>query len=677
MNTLRKLSIDEVIRVQNTEDVETTTAKVVFPRSISATPKVSVIVPVYNLADNLEECINSILNQDLQNFEIIAIDDGSTDESLKILTKIAQKDSRITVLSQKNSFAGVARNAGISVAAGEYLLFLDGDDFFEQDLLSEVSAFMDRDKSDVAIFQYKYFNTETNADETEIKGINKKIVNLDENNHILVNTSDVSGELFTFSNPMPWNKMFRASFVKDNNLRFQNLVLSNDVYFSDTALSISNKISVIYKPFVHYRYNNNSSLRNRRDEFPYCFYECYSAIHKFLINHNIWEIYKATFLNSFASTIIFTIDKVFLKKNEVKLFVKHKIIPEFFKTEEDFSCVKESYLAKLNKFGVLDESIPEPVISITSFPARIATVNQTIESIINQNYPYKCITLWLAESQFPNKEADLPEALNKLREAKSLIIGWCKDTKSYKKLIPSLQTYKKDPIITIDDDLIYPIDWLERLVKAYIEDPESIHTMRAHGLLVDTLLNIQPYSTWRSNMDKAEKSYFNFFTGVGGVLYPPKSLSENVLNEKDMLKLCPNADDIWFWAHALLNRTKINLVTPNIGRLNYVPGSQDGDTPLWKINVTMGLNDLHIKNLVSKYPEIKDVLLEELSDAQSYKRLWGSLLITKSENPDNFYYKKITFLGIPVYTYKRTPNYYSEKCLFISKSFVSKLIYRR
>jgi glycosyltransferase involved in cell wall biosynthesis len=669
MNTVRQFSPNETIIVQNTDCVDNSEAKVVHARNISPSPKVSVIVPVYNLADNLEESIESILNQNLQDFEIIAVDDGSTDSSLEILIEFAKKDPRITVLSQKNSFAGVARNAGISVATGEYLLFLDGDDFFEQDLLSVVANFMDRDKSDVAIFQYKYFNTETNADENEIKGINKRIADLDENNHILVNTADISDELFTFSNPMPWNKMFRASFVKDNNLRFQNLVLSNDVYFSDTALSISNKISVIYKAFVHYRYNNSSSLRNRRDEFPYCFYECYSAIHEFLVNHNIWKTYKATFLNSFASTIIFTIDKVFLKKNEVKLFVKHKVIPEFFKTDEDYSCVKESNLAKLKKFGVLDESIPEPVISITSFPARIATVNQTIESIINQNYPYKCITLWLAHSQFPNKFADIPKELNRLYEAKSLIIDWCDDTKSYKKLIPSLKIYKDDPIITIDDDLIYPVDWLERLVNAYKADPQSIHTMRAHGLIIDTLLNIQPYSTWKSNLSEANKSYFNFFTGVGGVLYPPNSLSKNVLNEKAMLKLCPNADDIWFWGNALLNRTKVNLVTPNIGKLNYVPGSQDGDTPLWKMNVTMGLNDLRMKTMIEKYPEVIDVLFEEITHAKTTRKFLGMIRITKSDNNSDvseYYYRRVSICGYTLYLYRKTPNYRQRKLLFIS-----------
>lgn len=652
----------------NTTSNEENKAKIIHEGGATSVPKVSIIVPVFNLSEYLSESLDSMLNQDFHNFEIIAVDDGSTDNSLDILLDYASKDKRITVMSQKNCYAGVARNTGLSIAKGEYLLFLDGDDFFEPNLLSYVTKVMDSDRSNVSVFQYKYFNTQTNCDEPENKGINKKL-NKNGEEHILVDTASIASELFTLVNPMPWNKMFRASFVKEHNLKFQNLILSNDVFFSDTALSLTDKISFIYKTFVHYRYNNNSSLRNKRDEYPYCFYECYCSLHDFLEKHQIYEKYKKTFLNSFVSTINFTIEKTFLKRNEVKLFVKHEVVPKYLQNEEDLVLIKASYLEKLKKYGVMDLNIPEPVISITSFPARIATVNQTIESIINQNYPYKCITLWLADSQFPNKEKDLPESLIKLKDAKSLCIGWCEDTKSYKKLIPSLKKYPNDAIITIDDDLIYPVDWLERLVCAYMNDKSSIHTMRAHGIKIDSLLHIQPYANWMSNMDCAEKSYFNFFTGVGGVLYPPKTLSDNVLNEKQMLKLCPNADDIWFWANAVLNRTKINLVTPNIGNLNYVPGSQDGDIPLWKVNVTMGLNDLHMSNLLKKYPNVLDVLFEEITNANINSKFFGVIKITSGCRGD-YSYKKLSFMGGNLYVRKKTPNITEVKYPFMSIKMV-------
>ena len=92
--------------------------------------KVSVIVPIYNASRNLRQCIDSILAQTFSDFELICVDDGSTDDSLSILREYEAADSRVRVLTQTNQHAGVARNAGKAVAQGEYLVFWDSDDFF-------------------------------------------------------------------------------------------------------------------------------------------------------------------------------------------------------------------------------------------------------------------------------------------------------------------------------------------------------------------------------------------------------------------------------------------------------------------------------------------------------------------------------------------------------------------
>ena len=100
--------------------------------------KVSVIVPVYNTQDYLNECIDSVLNQSLADFELICIDDGSTDASLEILKDYEKKDNRIQVFSQKNSGLAASRNAGLNVAQGEYVLFLDSDDYLKSDTLEKL-----------------------------------------------------------------------------------------------------------------------------------------------------------------------------------------------------------------------------------------------------------------------------------------------------------------------------------------------------------------------------------------------------------------------------------------------------------------------------------------------------------------------------------------------------------
>ena len=121
-------------------------------------PKVSVIIPVYNTAEFVGECLDSLLNQTLTNIEIICVDDGSTDDSLFILRKYAEVDKRITVLTQQNKGAGVARNYGMSVAKGEYLSFLDSNDFFAHDMLSATTDAADKTQADIIVYRFEKYN---------------------------------------------------------------------------------------------------------------------------------------------------------------------------------------------------------------------------------------------------------------------------------------------------------------------------------------------------------------------------------------------------------------------------------------------------------------------------------------------------------------------------------------
>ena len=620
-------------------------------------PKVSIIIPVFNVELYLSQCLDSLIEQTLTDFELITVDDGSSDSSLDILMDYATKDNRITVISQNNNYAGVARNAGLTVASGKYVIFLDGDDFFERDMLEEAVKALENENSDIVYFQYKYFNVETNKDEDLLRGRNKKIDHQGKG-YISIDPKTLKEDIFTFVNPMPWNKMLSLDFVKNNGLRFQNLLLSNDVYFSFTSIITSTKITLLYRPLVHYRYNNSNSLRNKRDEHPFCFYECYSRLYEFLEKtNNFNEDTKKAFLNSLASSIVFTIENTFYKRNEVKLFAKHNIIPRFFKSKDDFSLIKTNHLKKLSKFGLTDSSIPEVVISFTTYPARIRTVGQTITTLIKQNYPYKFIVLWLADSQFPNKEKDLPEDIIELIKHGSLVVDWYKDIRSYKKLIPSLKKYGNEILVTVDDDLLYPEDMIERLILAYQKNPNYIHTLRAHGIVLDSLFNFRPYNKWINPLNNSSPSFFNFLTGGAGCLYPPNTLSKRVFDVNKIQKLCPLADDIWFWANAVIKGTKINLVTPTIGTLKYVPGSQDAGETLWKTNVLKNQNDKQLDKVIKEYPDIFEKLLEEYTSAKSRSYLFSTINIRQGNNNGcKYYYLKL--FGFLIYK-----KFISENCV--------------
>ena len=263
------------------------------------------------------------------------------------------------------------------------------------------------------------------------------------------------------------------------------------------------------------------------------------------------------------------------------------------------------------------------IVSLTSFPARIKIVHKTIETILNQTLKADKVILWLAESQFPNKENDLPNKLLSLTK-KGLSINWYhKDIKSYKKLIPTLIEYPNATIITSDDDILYDSKWLETLYLPYIiNQTQTIYCHRAHQILFDENNEIKKYIDWNFNISSDTSSYNLLFTGVGGVLYPPHSLHKDTTNENLFTSLCPHADDLWFWAMALLNHTKIQPINVYKSKLKTILGSQT--TALCHDNVRNGRNDLQLNNLLSHYSEIYELLdhnLPSLEKKRKYKTI--------------------------------------------------------
>lgn len=232
------------------------------------------------------------------------------------------------------------------------------------------------------------------------------------------------------------------------------------------------------------------------------------------------------------------------------------------------------------------------------------------------------VILWLAKEQFPNKENDLGESLLKLVN-NGLKIEWCEDIKSYKKLIFALPKYPNDIIVTADDDIYYLDNWLELLYKDYLKNPNCIHSHRVKQITFNSNQEVNPYINWTSHISNIEPSVLNFFTGCGGVLYPPNSLHKDILNKNLFMSLCPTADDIWFWAMAVLNDYKINLITDNFSNQQLLRINSERDSgyseekTLYEINVLNGHNDTQMKSLMEHYPQILKILRDAYSALNS------------------------------------------------------------
>lgn len=633
-------AVQNIIKVKNAEGETDTQATVIVKNNINYTPKVSVIIPVYNVAEYLPECLDSVIKQTLKEIEIICVDDSSTDNSVEILKEYASKDNRITVIVQKNLHAGVARNAGLAVAKGKYLSFLDSDDFFEPTLLEENYKIAEKENVDLVFYQYHTYNNDTKEIE-RTGGINFECP-VNEEGYGVISVKDVTDRIFTICNPMPWNKLIRKDLIDKNQIRFQSLTASNDVYFSLVALACSDKIALFYKPFVYYRHNRKDSLKNNRDKNPFNFYEAYKGVYRTLNNKNLYDEYKSSFLRTLVSSSFWTMEHTDAMRTTVRNFIKERIVPEFNITGSDKEQLPKHLIDKLNR---LEE--PEVIISLTSFPARIGTVNQTIESLLNQTMKADRVILWLAPEQFPNKEADLPQELLDLRE-KGLTIDWYHDIRSYKKLIPALKKYPDAIIVTADDDLIFKNNWLSLLYSAYLKDKTKIWSHRITRLyrssgkmhILDRSLYLNENGDYKQELKFGNA--FNKLTGGAGSLYPPKSLHPDVMDEDAFMKLAPTSDDIWFWIQAIRNGFKVAVVDNNLYKLQYVPGSQEES--LYKINDAGGHSVFftHLNNIMANYKDVEKIFNEDQKENEQALKETKKALRNKYKDQLCDWYKRVT-----------------------------------
>lgn len=342
-------SLNTII-VKNANGDPDTTAKIIVQNQIDYIPKVSVIIPVYNVEQYLRECLDSIVNQTLKEIEIICIDDGSTDSSLDILKEYATKDKRITIITQNNLYAGVARNAGLTVAKGEYLSFLDSDDFFELTLFEETYNIAQKEKSEIVFYKYTYYDDKSKTKERET-GISKKYTS---KQIYTTKTKKLKNDLFRICDHTPWNKLINRELVTKEKIYFQSLKSSNDTYFAFLVLACSKKISLYYKSLLYYRYDREGSLVKSRDKFPFGFYYAYTGLHHTLEEKNLYATYKKTFLTSFLCTSLWTISKTDLAQEDVKNLIRDKIIPEYKILEKNGRMITKSLLKKLTNELSLD-----------------------------------------------------------------------------------------------------------------------------------------------------------------------------------------------------------------------------------------------------------------------------------------------------------------------------------
>lgn len=264
-------------------------------------------------------------------------------------------------------------------------------------------------------------------------------------------------------------------------------------------------------------------------------------------------------------------------------------------------CQQSSIISNRSGVDVYRDGTENLVVSLTTYSKRIFSVHLTIESLLNQTKKPNKLILWLAEDEF--NDDNLPLVLIKQKE-RGLTVNFCKDLKSYKKLIPTLNEHSSDAIVTVDDDVIYPFDFLEKLHRTHLSAPDCVCYFRGHKMKFIDIHTLAPYATWQHDWQGIKKDIDVLPTGIGGVLYPPKCFHKDIMNESLFMKLAPHGDDIWFKAMTLLNGIKTKKVAtllPFSEEFIDVDGTQD--IGLWRANVGGGRNDEQIRAVFDYYKE--------------------------------------------------------------------------
>lgn len=219
--------------------------------------------------------------------------------------------------------------------------------------------------------------------------------------------------------------------------------------------------------------------------------------------------------------------------------------------------MRDLYYKSINETrkGVSEQTVSDApvVVSLTTYGKRLLSVHLTIESIMQGSVLPNRLILWLAEEE---RERTLPIALQRQVD-RGLEIKYCRDIKSYKKLVPTLNIASSSIVVTIDDDMFYQPDMLEGLLVNHKKYPKDIIAYRVDEMTMDH--NDRPCSclSWKSFSSSEVPLPTLVAIGAEGILYPPESLAKEVVDENVFMSLCPTADDLWFKAMALKRGTLV------------------------------------------------------------------------------------------------------------------------
>jgi glycosyltransferase involved in cell wall biosynthesis len=277
--------------------------------------KVSVVMPVYNGMPHLKACLASLTAQSLRNFEVILVDDGSTDESLEVLRDFAESDpfDRVILLTQEHQGAGAARNLGLDHAQGEYVAFLDADDVFDKGMLGRAYGKAKADQAAVCVFRSRNLDSATGRTSPIAHAV--KIDKLPKHRPFS-STAITHNPFFSFVG-WPWDKLFLRSYLQNTGLRFQPLTSTNDAYFVYSALLLCDRITILDEELISHRRNVGTSISNSTSKSPDNAHLALLAIRDQLMSSGIYPTLERKFINYALHLLLWHLSNLPMDAREV------------------------------------------------------------------------------------------------------------------------------------------------------------------------------------------------------------------------------------------------------------------------------------------------------------------------------------------------------------------------
>lgn len=291
---------------------------------------ISVIVPVYNVEKYLSRCLESIINQTYKNIEVVCIDDGSPDKSINILKQYEKKDKRIKIIRQENKGLSGARNTGIKKSNGEYIFFVDSDDWLPENAIELLYKTIEKDKSDICIGNLVKTYPKKNK-EKKLKKMTNSIFTLTSYLEYSIKNKNFTANVV--------NKLYRSKIIKQSKILFKEKILYEDFFFVIQYFSYTRKISMIKENVYYYYLERSDSIVNNINKGDLDSFQNVADIENFLINNNHEEILNLKYFQNyiFEWLLSATVSKLFKSRNieltekMYELIRNNKVFKKYYK----------------------------------------------------------------------------------------------------------------------------------------------------------------------------------------------------------------------------------------------------------------------------------------------------------------------------------------------------------